>query len=93
MSGDWSDLADMMKNGRIEIKSSSEERAPWRFDVPEVPAHVTALKDAGGTVWLRLPDDTWTANEYVRTVGARFTHMADSARMPLVECPDPRTAS
>lgn len=69
---------------------SNALRPRWRFDVPEVPPGVTALEDGGGTVWLRLPDDTWTANEYVRNAGARFTHMADSARLPLVECEDPR---
>lgn len=69
-------------------------RPPWRFDVPAaIPAHVTALKDAGETVWLRLPDDTWTANRYMRSAGALFVHVVQYAHLPLVEYPDPRSTT
>lgn len=60
---------------------------PWRFDVPEVPAHVTALRDSDGDVWLRLARNKWSAQSWPGDDRA-FADLLDYA--PLVECPDPR---
>lgn len=65
---------------------------PWRLDVPEVPAHVTALKDGNGTIWIRVPEvDRWARWQ------VEDAHLYALRELlvfgPLVECPDPRAAS
>jgi len=63
--------------------------APWRFDVPEVPAHVTALK-VDGEVYLRdAATDLW-----LDEVDAEYSLLDLLAIRPsLVEYPDPRGVS
>ncbi len=63
---------------------------PWRFDVPEVPAHVTAIKDCDGDVWLRLAPNKWGASAWPGDARS-FADLLDYA--PLVECEDPRSVS
>lgn len=76
--------------------------APWRFDVPEVPDSVTALRDRDGDVWLRQewprgfakwPGTWWACQHADGDVGptAHFTDIVSHA--PLVECEDPRKAA
>lgn len=66
---------------------------PWRFDVPEVPPHVTALKDVEGYVWVRVAE-CWQAADDPTTEFDTFHGLVRFVEMtPLVECPDPRAAS
>lgn len=80
----------------------NEAPAPWRFDVPEVPDSVTALRDRDGDVWLRQewprgfakwPGTWWACQHADGDVGptAHFTDIVSHA--PLEEHPDPRAAS
>ena len=59
----------------------------WRFDVPEVPEHVAALRDKDGDVWLRLARNKWSAQSWPGD-SRTMADLLDYA--PLVECPDPR---
>jgi hypothetical protein len=78
---------------------TAPEPALWRFDVPEVPPHVTALSGAHDTTWLRIeaprgfnawPGSWWAAWLGEGRIGpvAHFTDIV--SHVPLVECPDPR---
>jgi hypothetical protein len=73
-------------------------RAPWRFDVPEVPAHVTAMEVEGclivrvpgmpsvpGGWWKQRFSDGTVDNAKPLSVWLQFA--------PLVECPDPRATT
>lgn len=76
---------------RIDLDATWES-PPWRFDVPEVPAHVTALRDCDGTMWVR--DEAEPGNWYMRyglPIGRPYHEVLRYA--PLVECEDPRAAS
>lgn len=69
------------------------QRPPWKFDVPEVPAHVTALKDRVGWLWVR-EGAGWVLWRGSPGTGAYRLYGGDLlARAPLVECEDPRAAS
>ena len=73
--------------------------APWRFDVPEVPAHVTCFQDAARLVWVRLIDDPPFWGQWwggTRGLGSRRLRIGEAINfctLPLVECEDPRAAS
>lgn len=75
---------------------------PWRFDVPEVPAHVTALRSEQphGRMWFRtaapkdgegLPGSWWIPVRRRKHDPGPVMHITDLATYaPLVECEDPR---
>ena len=66
--------------------------APWRFDVPQVPASVPAISDAHGSIWLRTTGGWWRLlDEPEDSMGRPIAWVLQYA--PLVECPDPRAAS
>ncbi len=75
--------------------------APWRLDVPSIPARVTCVKDWIGDIWLRDPDDPDRWNGWSLAVGplpARLNRRwlnttALTQRLPLIEYPDPRKAT
>jgi hypothetical protein len=76
--------------------------APWRFDVPEVPAHVTALRSEQphGRMWFRtaapmdgegLAGSWWIPVRRRKHDPGPVMHITDLATYaPLVECEDPR---
>lgn len=63
--------------------------APFRIDVPTVPAHVTCLKDVNGRLWL-FEHGGWNREDYAFWCTGAAT-LAEFA--PLVEHPDPRKAT
>jgi hypothetical protein len=95
-------LVKLPDHPHVPVEANAE---PWRFDVPEVPAHVTALRSINESrevdhcVWVRVEDawaleDRWAQlfpDGYIGT--ARLSLLALAAYAPLVECPDPRAAS
>lgn len=69
---------------------------PFRIDVPTVPAHVTALEDVDGDVWLRSTErsDFWTLHSHVPVNPDAGYSLAELLpHGPLVEHPDPRKAT
>lgn len=74
----------------LEGLPEESEPAPWRFDVPEVPDSVTALRDRDGDVWLRLSGQKWSPASWPGD-GRPFADLMEHA--PLEEHPDPRAAS
>lgn len=100
------DLYQLIGHGtKEELRSALVELiaglspGPWRFDVPEVPAHVTAVEDHRGWVWVR-DGAVWLVWREATVIpagtGAFAYRLHDGdliARAPLVECPDPRAAS
>lgn len=134
------DLGDMLRRGRIEIKSGDEGNAcglkwsdarvgpheckdpsdhkpgmhscvcgtylvgdggrpgPWRFDVPEVPDSVTAIKgetDVREHIFVRLSAGWWRqwSTQASCLVGEPLPTREILEYAPLVECEDPRAAS
>lgn len=59
----------------------------WRFELPDVPEHVTALVDRDGDVWLRHGRHKWTPAGWPND-SRPFADMLDF--VPLVECEDLR---
>jgi len=77
---------------RAGITIPEPERPLWRFDVPEVPARITAVEDAVGWTWVR-EGAVWVL--WRGTPGAGVYRISGRdliGRLPLVECPDPRAA-
>jgi hypothetical protein len=66
-------------------------RPAWRFDVPEVPPRVTAIRDCDGDVWLRTGDFWCLTSDRPGRPGSDFRDVLPHG--PLVECEDPRAAS
>jgi len=65
---------------------------PWRFDVPEVPARVTAFRDAHGSIWVRTAAGWWRLlDDPLDVIGKPLAWVLQYA--PLMECEDPRAAS
>lgn len=74
----------------------------WRWDVPHVPARVTALSGVQETLWLRQeaprgfakwPGSWWASQHADGSVGPT-AHLTDIvSHAPLVEAVDPRAAS
>lgn len=69
------------------VPSETVERPPWRFDVPEVPARVTAVEDGMGWTWVR-DGAAWLL--WGRPASYRIYDRDLIGRLPLVECEDPR---
>lgn len=97
----WSTPCGCKLTGVQYAALSGEMREPlWRFDVPEVPAHVTALQSVERIYelddhrWVRMPGDRWAPVWPDGRIGtARLSLIALAAYAPLVECEDPRAAS
>jgi hypothetical protein len=71
---------------------------PWRFDVPEVPAHVTAMEVEGCLIvrvldMLNVPGGWWKQRFSDGTVDNAKPLSVWLQYAPLVECEDPRAAS
>lgn len=62
-------------------------RPLWRFDVPEIPARVTAVEDGMGWTWVR-DGAAWVL--WGRPASYRVYDRDLIVRLPLVECEDPR---
>lgn len=106
MSGDGGVLGRAIRGERmptVDVPERSDQGkretdALWRFDVPEVPPGVTALKVEGCLI-VRVPDMPSVPGGWWKQ---RFSDgTVDNAKplsvwlqfAPLVECPDPRAAS
>jgi hypothetical protein len=68
---------------------------PWRFDVPEVPDHITALEVGGCLIvrvldMLNVPGGWWKQRFSDGTVDNAKPLSVWLQFAPLVECPDPR---
>lgn len=74
-----------------ETGDGDSVRAPWRFDVPEVPDSVMAFKDRDGKVWCRLHRNQWCLYPVEQYQAKPFRFVMEYA--PLVEVVDPRAAS
>ncbi len=72
-------------------------RPPWRFDVPAIPAHVTAVQDDDGDLYVRHADNPDRWSRWLAALGdhARITVSTKGLlfALPLVECEDPRSTS
>lgn len=83
---------DAARHLAAEHVHDDQAPAPWRFDVPEVPDSVTAIKDSAGDVWLLVRPGRWADAERVVRGAAYSDH--DLVELlecpPLVECEDPR---
>jgi len=94
-SRNFVELQHVATTVHIELAGTIAKPEPWRFDVPEVPARVTALKGRYGNVWVRAEDgywNRWSALQGKVAPGWRPVE-AIFEEAPLVECPDPRAAS
>jgi hypothetical protein len=72
------------------VRWADEQRTPWSLNVPEVPAHVTAVEDKVGWVWVR-DGIVWLLWHGSAGTGAYRIHESELVtRMPLAETDDPR---
>lgn len=88
---EWSDVSGMVSEPVTVEKGRTVDR--WRFDVPEVPAHVTAVKDYEGEVFVRDPHDDGCWRRAGHPDSYRLSTNQLLLFFPLVECEDPRAAS
>jgi hypothetical protein len=97
-SSTYVELRHVATTTRIKVSGTVVKPTPWRFDVPEVPARVTAM-EVEGCLIVRVPDMPSAPGGWWKQ---RFSDgTVDNAKplstwlqfAPLVECPDPRAAS
>ena len=90
---EWSDVSHLV-DGPVTVEKG-RTRPLWRFDVPEVPSHVQAFRDAVGRTYVRDAEDPngWNAHPAGHQWAPfRFRDLAQHCALPLVECEDPRGA-
>jgi hypothetical protein len=99
-SRNYVELQHVATTMRIEVHGTvaqPQPAAPWRFDVPEVPPHVTAFKTCDGDIYVRNTDDPDRWSRWLAGIEGQSRITVPTGGLllsaPLVECPDPRVAS